>query len=97
MAIYVFPVWKLKRYRTEQQQILSISIHIASGVESFASLGKRVTIHRNGTLNFETILEEERSGSNVNRVQDESWRQGDMAVLSETTRLLLDTGIRTDF
>jgi hypothetical protein len=56
-----------------------------------------VTIYCNGTLSFETILEEERSGSNVYRVQEESWKQEDIAVLSETTCLLLDTGIRTDF
>jgi hypothetical protein len=91
MAMYVFPVWKLKTYRTEQQQILSISIYIASGVDSFSSLGKRVTIHHNGRPNYKTILAEERGGSNVNRVQEENWKQGDMAVLSETTHLLLDT------
>jgi hypothetical protein len=91
MAMYVFLVRKLKRYCTEQQKILSISIYIASGVDSFLSLGKRVTIHYNGRLNYKTILAEERGGSNVNRVQEENWKQGDMAVLSETTYLLLDT------
>jgi hypothetical protein len=80
-----------RRYRTKQWQILSISIYVASGVKSIESLGKRVTIHRNGIPSFETILQEERDGRYVNRVQEESWKQEDMAVLSETTPLLLVT------
>jgi hypothetical protein len=63
-------------------QILSISIHAAVSNMKDERLGRRVNLYH-GPIPLEQILEEEREGRHIRRVQTEVEEHGDMAVLGK--------------
>jgi hypothetical protein len=69
--------------RAKTKQILGISIYVASGEKRTVSVGKRVTYYYDTAPDFAAILHEERTGTYISRVQEESGRRSDMAVLGE--------------
>ena len=71
-------------------QILSISIYVAPGAKKTISLGRRVDVYYGSAPDLEQILEEERAGMYINRVQEETGERGNMAVLGKD-RIFLTT------
>jgi hypothetical protein len=67
----------------KSKQILSISIYVASDVKRKVPLGQRVDLYYGSAPDLKQILEEERAGTYINRVQEETGMRGDMAVLGK--------------
>ena len=72
-------------------QILSISIYVAPGVKQTISLGRRVDVYYGLAPDLEQILEDERAGTYIRRVQEEAGERGDMAVLGKDRLFLMIT------
>ena len=72
-------------------QILSISIYVAPGAKQTVSLGRRVDVYYGLAPDLEQILEDERAGTYIHRVQEETGERGDMAVLGKDRLFLMIT------
>jgi hypothetical protein len=70
---------------TKGKQILSISIYVASGTKRRVPLGQRVEIYYGSAPDWEKIFGEEWTGRYINKVQEETGKRGDMAVLGTTS------------
>ncbi|KAF3031694.1 hypothetical protein E8E12_001720 [Didymella heteroderae] len=71
--------------------ILSISIYIASSVRKETTSGRRVRLYwRPEPPDLQQIFEQERTGTHIHRVQDETEMRGDMAVLVSATGAIRD-------
>ena len=69
----------------KRKQILSISIYVASGAKRGVPLGQRVKIYYGSVPDLEKIFGEEWAGKYINRVQEETGKREDMAVLGKTS------------
>lgn len=79
--MYSLPDAKLPN--TDLEQILTISIYIASGKKYKIPVGRRVDVYYGLAPDLKVIFEEERAGKYIKRVQVETKEQENMAVLGE--------------
>ena len=87
----VEPGLKKRRRSADLTQILTISIYVASSEKRYVPQGQRAEFHFGSAPDLERILEEEREGVHINRVQNETGKRDGMAVLGKT---LLSTSAR---
>ncbi|KAF2844514.1 hypothetical protein T440DRAFT_436369 [Plenodomus tracheiphilus IPT5] len=75
----------------DQGYILSVSIYILPGLAYVKNTtSARLTFYNGKTPDLESILDEERSGTYINRVQKEAGKLQEMAVLVSATSLIRD-------